>query len=166
MQNPSNGTPHASARSLALALSIGFALATTSCASGPPFAVPSAPEGQAWVFAFRTSSMVGAANVDIVAANARFVGRLRSGTWAAIAVDPGPVVVSRKAGSVLGSGQGVGFGLGGLVGAVDGFVVVEEFVAEPGHAYFVRFPHGKRVEPERARELMSGLDDVTPVAED
>ena len=137
-------------------------LLLSGCASGPPFEGPPAPDGQAWIYAFRTSSMVGAANVDIVTVNERFVGRLSSGTWARIAVDPGPVVVARKAGSVLGSGQSAGWGLGGLVGAVDGFIVVEEFVAEPGQTYFVRFPHGERVAPDRARDWMRGLDDVTP----
>ena len=135
-----------------------------ACASGPPVELPPPPEGHATIYAFRTSSPVGAANVDIVSANDRFVGRLRSGTWAVLAVPPGPVVVKRKAGSVLGSGQSAGWGLGGLVGAVDGFVSIEEFEAEAGQAYFVRFPHGRRVEATDARLLMRGLDEVTPDA--
>ena len=134
----------------------------SGCASGPAFVMPDISDGKVTVFAFRTSSMVGAANSDIVSVNDRFIGRLNSGTYVVYEADPGPIVVKRKAGSALGKGDKSGWGLGGLVGAVDGFSVVEEFTGIAGESYFVRFSHGELVSPEKALEKMNGLKDVTP----
>ena len=135
------------------------------CASGPAFVMQQPSTEKVTIYAFRTSSMVGAANSDIVAVNDRFIGRLNSGTYAVYEVDPGPIVVSRKAGSALGKGNKAGWGLGGLVGAVDGFRVVEEFTAKAGEVVFVRFSHGKRVATDKALEKMDGLKNVTALAE-
>lgn len=137
-------------------------LVLAGCASGPPFTLPSTADNKVTIYAFRTSSMVGGANSDIVAVNDRFIGRLNSGTYVVYEVEPGPIVVSRKTGSILGKGNKGGWGLGGLVGAVDGFRVVEEFSGTAGEVYFVRFSKGKLVEKDEALERMNGLKNVTP----
>ena len=141
-------------------LSVIFVL--TGCASAPAFNPPAASVDKVTIYAFRTSSIVGGANSDIVAVNDQFIGRLNSGTYAVYEMDEGEVSVSRKAGSILGSGDSAGWGLGGLVGAVDGFREVVRFVGRAGSTYFVRFPHGTLVENAQALELMGGLENVTP----
>lgn len=146
-------------------LTVTVFLIISGCASGPDFVMQDPSTEMATIYAFRTSSMVGAANSDIVAVNDKFIGRLNSGTYVMYEVSPGPVVISRKAGSVLGKGNKAGWGLGGLVGAVDGFIVVEEFTAAAGEVYFVRFSHGKLVERTKALEKMNGLKNVTPPVE-
>lgn len=135
-------------------------LGLSACAGGPPFQPPPMTQGTADIVLFRTSSMVGAANADIVAINDRFAARLTSGTYAIQSVAPGSVEVTRKTGSVLGSGSDAGWGLGGLVGAVDGFRPIASFEVEAGKRYYLRFPHGKRVEENEALALMGGLDRV------
>jgi hypothetical protein len=137
-------------------------LIVSGCASGPTFVIPELSEDKVTIFAFRTSSMVGAANSDIVSVNDRFIGRLNSGTYTVFVTDPGPIIIKRKAGSALGKGKNVGWGLGGLVGAVDGFRIVEEFTGVAGESYFVRFSHGKLVDSDEALAKMDGLKNVTP----
>lgn len=140
-------------------------LALSACASpdGPPFELSAATEGKARIYAFRTASIVGGGNSDIVAINGRFIGRLNSGTYSVYEVEPGPVTVSRKGGSIFfGEGEEVGWGLGALSGAIEGYIDLLEFDTEPGRIYFVRFPHGELVANEQALELMDRLEDVTP----
>ena len=135
----------------------------SGCASGPVFVMQEPSKEKVTIYAFRTASMVGGANSDIIAINDRFIGRLNSGTYVVYEVEPGPIVVSRKVGSILGKGNKAGWGLGGLVGAVDGFRVVEEFTGVAGEVYFVRFSHGKLVKIDEALEKMNGLNNVTPL---
>jgi Protein of unknown function (DUF2846) len=149
-------------RRLLLLTAVSILLA--ACASGPPFRMAPADSEKATIYAFRTSSIVGGANSDIVAVNDRFIGRLNSGTYAVYKTGPGELRVTRKAGSILGSGESAGWGLGGLVGAIDGFVEVVNFTGEPGRIYFVRFPHGKLVPNQEAMGMMDGLENVTPEA--
>jgi hypothetical protein len=125
-------------------------LILSGCASGPAFVMPTLAEKKVTIFAFRPSSMVGAANSDIVLVNDRFIGRLNSGTYVIYQTEPGPIVVKRKAGSALGKGGKAG--LGGLVGAVDGFRVVEEFTGVAGEHYLVKFSSGKLVASDKALE--------------
>ena len=134
----------------------------SGCASGPDFVMPKLSERKVTIFAFRSSSMVGAANSDIVAVNDRFIGRLNSGTYVVYEAEPGPIVIKRKAGSALGKGDKSGWGLGGLVGAVDGFRTVEEFTGSAGKSYFVRFSRGKLLNSDEALKKMDGLKNVTP----
>ena len=129
--------------SLIKVITLVLLLAISGCASGPAFVMQDRSKDNVTIYAFRTSSMVGGANSDIVAVNNRFIGRLNSGTYVVYEVEPGPIVVSRKTGSILGKGSKAGWGLGGFVGAVDGFRVVEEFTGKAGEIYFVRFSHGK-----------------------
>ena len=147
-------------RAIVVIFSLVFVL--VGCASAPPFKPPAASADKVTIYAFRTSSIVGGANSDIVAVNDRFIGRLNSGTYAVYEMGEGDISVSRKAGSILGSGDSAGWGLGGLVGAVDGFREVVRFDGRAGSTYFVRFPHGKLVENNEALELMGGLENVTP----
>lgn len=144
---------------------IALVLLLSGCASGPAFVMQEPSSEKVTIYAFRTSSMVGGANSDIVAVNDRFIGRLNSGTYVVYEVEPGPIVVSRKTGSLLGKGNKAGWGLGGLVGMVDGFRVIEKFTGRPGEVYFVRFSHGKLVDADEALEKMDGLKNVTPSAE-
>jgi hypothetical protein len=132
------------------------------CAASPPFQLPLPSSGKVTIYAFRTASIVGGANSDIVAVNGRFIGRLNSGTYVVHVAPPGQFKVARKAGSILGSGQDVGWGLGGLVGAIDGFVEVASFRGTESQIYFVRFPHGELVPNDKALPMMDGLEDVTP----
>ncbi len=134
-----------------------------SCSSTPEaqFVMPALAADKVTIYAFRTSSLVGGANSDIVAVNNQFIGRLNSGTYAVYEVEPGLITVSRKGGSILGRGDKVGWGLGAVVGKVDGFRVVEEFTGQAGDVYFVRFSHGKRVDKTEALEKMSGLKNIT-----
>jgi len=137
-------------------------LAACATADGPPFNLPLLAKDKATVYAFRTASIVGGGNSDIVSVNDRFIGRLNSGTYAVYQAEPGKLVIKRKAGSILGKGEGLGWGLGGLVGAIDGFVEVEAFTGEAGKLYFVRFPHGELVQNDEALGMMDGLKNVTP----
>lgn len=134
----------------------------SACASGPVFQQESAAADKVTLYAFRTASIVGGGNSDIVAVNDRFIGRLNSGTYAVYRTEPGSVKITRKTGSRLGSGQNLGWGLGGLVGAVDGFVEVASFTGSANQIYFIRFPHGKLVPNDEALEMMDGLKNVTP----
>ncbi len=138
-------------------------LLLTSCAtSGPPFVMQEPPVDQVTIYAFRTSSIVGGGNSDIVAVNDRFVGRINSGTYSVYHTKPGPIVVTRKGGSLFGSGEDAGWGLGGVVGFLDGFHTVAEFTGKAGEVYFVRFSAGELVNNKDALELMDGLENVTP----
>lgn len=137
-------------------------LLVAACASGPPFELLPADSDKVTLYAFRTSSIVGGGNSDIVAVNDRFIGRLNSGTYVVYTAGPGDLSVTRKAGSILGSGDNLGWGLGGLVGALDGFHEVASFTGEPGGIYFVRFPHGKLVPNDEAIGMMDGLENVSP----
>lgn len=137
----------------------------SACASpdGPPFNLLPADEGKATVYAFRTASIVGGGNSDIVAINDRFIGRLNSGTYAVYKTEPGILRIARKTGSIFGEGQSAGWGLGGLVGAIDGFQEVVTLDGEANQIYFVRFPHGELVPNAEALELMDRLENVTAV---
>ena len=139
-----------------------FTLFLTSCASGPPFVMPPLSANNVTIYAYRPSSIVGGANSDIIAVNDKFIGRLNSGTYTVYETEPGPIKVTRKGGSRLGSGSNAGWGLGGLVGAIDGFHVVAEFQGIAGNAYFIKFSDGKRVSNEKALSEMDGLENVTP----
>lgn len=149
-------------RAVAYVLPVVAALLLSACAGGPPFQPPPVADAKADIVVFRTSSIVGGANVDIVAVNDVFIARLSSGTYAIHTVEPGTIHVSRRAGSILGSGSNVGYGLGGLVGLLDGFHEVAAFEAEAGRRYYVRFSHGKRVEEKEALKLMDGLERLDP----
>jgi len=136
------------------------------CATGPAFAPDPPSPGRVRVYVFRTHSPVGAANSDLVAVNGRFVARLNSGTWAVHETEVGRVEVTRRVASSLGWGQSLGWGLGALVGLVDGFRPLVSFEGEAGGIYFVRLPHGKAVTREVAVRKMRGLRDVTPTESD
>jgi hypothetical protein len=131
-------------------------------ANGPPFVLKPAVADKATIYAFRPASIVGGGNSDIVAVNNHFIGRVNSGTYSVYQVDPGMVSVTRKAGSLWGSGEEGGWGLGALVGAIDGYIEVARFEAKPNQIYFVQFSEGELVSNEEALKLMDGLEDVTP----
>lgn len=147
-----------------LHLLVFIALLLTACATpnGPPFTLSPPVEGKVTIYAFRTASIVGGANSDIVSVNDHFIGRLNSGTYAIYHANPGQLVIKRKTGSALGSGQDAGWGLGGLVGAIDGFRELVSFTGKPGQTYFVRFPHGELVPNDKAIVMMDRLENVTP----
>ena len=146
------------------ALLVSLIVFLTGCAtaSGPPFVMPELPEDMVTIFAFRTASIVGGGNSDIVAVNGRFIGRINSGTYAVHQVEPGPIVVSRKGGSIFGSGENAGWGLSGVVGYLDGFITVAEIDGKAGEVYFIRFSHGDMVDRKEAIPLMDKLERVTP----
>ncbi len=141
-----------------------FALMLSACASpkGPPFELKPAREGKATIYAFRTASIVGGANSDIVSVNDRFIGRLNSGNYTVYMAEPGKLRVARKTGSIWGEGESGGWGLGGLVGAIDGFQEIVTFEGKANQIYFIRFPHGEMMPNEEALELMDRLENVTP----
>lgn len=144
--------------------SLASILLLASCASnGPPFVMQNPSPSFVTIYAFRTSSIVGGGNSDIVAVNDRFIGRINSGTYSVYQTEPGLIVVTRKGGSILGSGDNVGWGLGGLVGIIDGFKKVVEFTGKAGDVYFVRFSHGQLVDKKEALSMMDGLENVTPM---
>ena len=141
---------------------IALLLSACATASGPPFNLSPTIDDKATVYAFRTASIVGGANSDIVSINDHFIGRLNSGTYAVYNTEPGELVVKRKTGSIWGEGESGGWGLGGLVGAIDGFIEVETFTGMANHIYFVRFPQGELVPNDEALEMMDRLENVTP----
>jgi len=138
-------------------------LSACATADGPPFSLSPAVEGKTTIYAFRTASIVGGGNSDIVSVNDRFIGRINSGTYAVYSTEPGVLVVKRKTGSIFfGEGESAGWGLGGLIGAIDGFVEVATFTGKANHIYFVRFPHGALVPNDEAVGMMDRLENVTP----
>ena len=138
-------------------------LSACATADGPPFSLSPVVEGKTTIYAFRTASIVGGGNSDIVSVNDQFIGRLNSGTYAVYNTEPGKLVVKRKTGSIFfGEGESSGWGLGGLVGAIDGFVEVVTFTGEANQIYFVRFSHGELVPNKEALEMMDRLENVTP----
>ncbi len=147
-----------------ITLLAALVLLLSACASpkGPPFELQPAAEGKVTIYAFRTASIVGGANSDIVSVNDRFIGRLNSGTYAVYMTEPGKLRVAQKTGSIWGDGESGGWGLGGLVGAIDGFQEIVAFEGEANQIYFVRFPHGEMVPNEEALEMMDRLENVTP----
>lgn len=149
-------------KNLYILIFIVFLLSACATPNGPPFAFSPPVEGKVAIYAFRTASIVGGANSDIVSVNDHFIGRLNSGTYTVYNANPGKIVVKRKAGSILGSGEDVGWGLGGLVGAIDGFVEVVSFTGKAGQSFFIRFPHGELVSNDEAIVMMDRLENVTP----
>lgn len=137
-------------------------LSACATADGPLFSLSPVVSEKSTIYAFRTASIVGGANSDIVSVNDRFIGRLNSGTYAVYYAEPGEQTVKRKTGSIWGEGESGGWGLGGLVGAIDGFVEVVKFRSDPGKIYFVRFPHGELVANDDALEMMDHLENITP----
>jgi hypothetical protein len=138
-----------------------------ACASpgGPPFVLqPAAPE-KATIYAFRIASIVGGGNAYITAINDKFIGRLNSGTYARYVTEPGKQRVTMKGASIFfGEGEESGWGLGAVIGALDGYVDMLEFDAEPGGVYFVQIPDGDLVDKDEALEMMDRLEDITPVS--
>lgn len=137
-------------------------LAGCATADGPPFVLKPAVADKVTIYAFRTASIVGGGNSDIVAVNDRFIGRINSGTYSVYRTEPGNIRITRKAGSLFGSGDSGGWGLGAVVGALDGYHEVATFEAKANEIYFVRFSQGEMVARETALKLMDGLEDVTP----
>jgi hypothetical protein len=137
-------------------------LSGCATANGPPFVLQPAVPDQATIYAFRPASIVGGGNSDIVAVNDHFIGRVNSGTYAVYRTDPGMIRITRKAGSLWGSGDQGGWGLGALVGALDGYNEVASFEAKAGGIYFVQFSEGVLVANDEALKLMDGLEDITP----
>lgn len=137
-------------------------LSACATADGPPFELQPAAADRVTIYAFRTASIVGGANADIVAVNDRFIGRLISGTYAVYRIEPGPVRITRKVGSRLGSGDEGGWGLGAVVGYFDGYLEEAVFEGKAGELYFIRFPHGEMVPRDEALPLMDRLENVTP----
>ena len=71
--------------------------------------------------------------------------------------------VKRKNGSsIFGEGESGGWGLGWLVGAIDGFQDIVTISGKTNDIYFVRFPHGELVSNSEALKMMDGLNNVTP----
>ncbi len=148
-----------------LVIFLGALLAACASPDGPPFELQPATAGKAVVYAFRTASIVGGGNTDLVTVNERFIGRLTSGSYAVYEADPGPLSIARKAGSIFsGEGETGGWGLGAVIGAIDGYIEVVALEAEAGEIYFVRFPHGELVPNQQALTMMDGLENVTPAA--
>ena len=145
------------------ALVVMMLMFVAACASreGPSFALPAPPADQVTIYAFRTASIVGGGNTDIVAVNDRFIGRLKSGSYAVYRTDPGPIRITRKAGSIFGSGDRGGWGPGAVVGYFDGFIEEAVFDGKANEIYFIRFPQGEMVPREVALPLMNRLEDVT-----
>ncbi|MDH3469104.1 MAG: DUF2846 domain-containing protein [Gammaproteobacteria bacterium] len=138
-------------------------LSACASADGPPFSLSPIIDGKTTIYAFRTASIVGGGNSDIVSVNDRFIGRLNSGTYAVYNTEPGELLVKRKTGSIFfGEGESGGWGLGGLVGLIDGFVEVVSFTGNSNQIYFIRFPHGELVPNDEALEMMDRLENVTP----
>lgn len=89
---------------------------------------------------------------------------VNSGTYAVNETNPGALRISRKAGSIFfGEGDDAGWGLGAVVGALDGYIDIVEIDAKVGEVYFVRFSQGELVPMEEALPLMDGLENVTPL---
>jgi len=138
-------------------------LSACATANGPAFSLSPVVEGKTTIYAFRTASIVGGGNSDIVSVNDHFIGRINSGTYAVYNTEPGNIVVKRKAGSIFfGKGENSGWGLGALVGAIDGFVEVVTFTGEANKNYFIRFSHGELVPNDEAIEMMDRLENITP----
>jgi Protein of unknown function (DUF2846) len=135
-------------------------LVAWGCASGPSFQPAQPKSDMALLYLYRTSSMVGAANHEIAAVNGKPVAEMESGSYFMMDLPVGETVITRKAASAL---FGSSWGLGALVGALDGFVETEQFEAYAGRRYFVRFPSGE-LEKDEAEALddLRGLDLLHP----
>jgi len=122
---------------------------------------PAQPKADsALLYLYRTSSMVGAANHEIAAVNGKPVAEMESGSYFVLDIPPGKTMITRKAASAL---FGSYWGLGALVGAIDGFVETEQFEAKAGQRYFVRFPSGELEKDETdALEDLRGLTLLEP----
>ena len=139
-----------------------------ACASpsGPPFELKPAVQDKATIYAFRIASIVGGGNSYITAINGKFIGRLNSGTYARYLTNPGKQVVAMKGASIFfGKGEELGWGLGAVVGAIDGYIDMLEFEADPGEIYFVQIPEGDLIEKDKALRMMDRLENITPVAD-
>lgn len=139
----------------------------TACASpdGPPFVLKPAVPEKVTIYAFRIASIVGGGNSYITAINGKFIGRLNSGTYTRHITNPGKQVVAMKGASIFfGEGEDLGWGMGALIGAIDGYVDMLEFNAEPGEIYFVQIPEGDLVDKDEALEKIDRLENITPAA--
>ena len=142
---------------------LSFVIGGCASPKGPAFEMPPVATDKVTVYAFRPASIVGGGNSDLVAVNGQFIGRVNSGTYAVYETDPGTLLISRKVGSIFFSeGEDAGWGLGAVVGALDGYVEVFATDAAAGEVYFVRFSSGELVPMAEALPLMDGLVDVTP----
>lgn len=137
----------------------------TACASpsGPPFVLKPAVPEKATIYAFRIASIVGGGNSYITAINGKFIGRLNSGTYTRYLTKSGKQTVAMKGASIFfGKGEELGWGLGAVIGAIDGYIDMLEFEAEPGEIYFVQIPEGELIDNDIALEMVDRLEDVTP----
>ncbi len=153
-------------KSLFTVILMASMLAACASPSGPPFVLKPAVPEQSTIYAFRIASIVGGGNSYLTAVNGKFIGRLNSGTYSRYVTEPGNKVVAMKAGSIFfGEGEELGWGLGALVGAIDGYVDMVEFEAKPGGIYFVQIPDGELIDNVEALELMDRLENITPASE-
>jgi hypothetical protein len=142
---------------------ISMMLVACASPSGPPFELKPAVPEKSTIYAFRIASIVGGGNSYITAINGKFIGRLNSGTYAKYVTQPGNQLVAMKAASIFfGEGEESGWGLGAVVGALDGYVDMLKFNAAPGEIYFVQIPQGELIDNDAALEMMDRLEDVTP----
>jgi hypothetical protein len=127
------------------------------CATGgPPFKPDSPSPGMGLLYLYRPSSMVGAGNHYVAAINGKPTARLKSGSYLPVEVTPGTITISRLATSAL------GWGLGSIVGALEGFVETSKVEARPGQTYFIHFPRGTRTDNEaEALADMAGSERLT-----
>ena len=143
-------------------------LALSACATpdGPPFVLKPPVTDKTTIYAFRIASIVGGGNAYITAINGKFIGRLDSGTYARYVTKPGKQLVTMKSASIFfGEGEESGWGLGAVVGALDGYIDMLEFDALPGEYYFVQIPDGALIDKDEALEMMDRLEDITPTAD-
>ena len=118
-----------------------LAALVTGCAStGPPFQLTEPQANSALIYLYRPASMVSGGNYYLASVNGKVVARLKPGSYFALELPPGGVVVACKAASA--------FGIcwpGNVDGALEEFLETDQFEVTGGSRYFVHFPSGKRI---------------------
>jgi hypothetical protein len=118
-------------------------LLLTGCASGPKFTAAPAPQpGNALIYVYRTSGMVGAANHPDIYVNGQFLAPLINGSYAVREVPQGTVVFHElyrhiRTGSLL-----------DIIDALDKKHERLRLEVEAGKTYYVRWNYDMKLEDE------------------
>jgi len=115
-------------------------------------------EGQALLYLYQPSELLPDGEHNLVAVNEKVVAELEAGSYFVMKIVPGRISVTRKLTSSFGM-----LSPSAHIGLWEGFVEVENFGANRGHRYYVRFPEGVYVDDEEvALEQMHDLKLLEP----